>query len=229
MYCNNCGKYIRDGAVFCPSCGHMILSRTEVSSPENVKEKALEKLQEYDVHEKVELSKKNVANAFDWYTYNWSRLFKTRWRGIELKHHAIWGGVHAVVLLIILLIILNPFKGATTVTKEKIEVEDTEEITDLNYAAKVLFSSLNGTWTNDAGTFTLTIGEDGTVRIADSSATFGADAFTYTEVDDNTIRLKVASDDALAGMLSIDMDYEVNGEILTVTAMNQSFELKRKK
>ena len=59
-----------------------------------------------------------------------------------------------------------------------------------------------------------TIGEDGTVKIADSTGTFGADAFTYTEVDDDTVRLKVDTDNALVGMFSVDMDYECDGELL---------------
>ncbi|MBP3803484.1 MAG: hypothetical protein J6I76_06225, partial [Oribacterium sp.] len=63
----------------------------------------------------------------------------------------------------------------------------------------------------------------------DSTGTFGADAFTYTEVDDDTVRLKVASENFLANMLSIDMDYYVSGETLTVSALGQSFELTRKK
>ena len=100
---------------------------------------------------------------------------------------------------------------------------------EIDYTVKVLFSSLYGTWTNSSGTFTLTIGEDGTVKIADSTGTFGADAFTYTEVDDDTIRLKVASDNFFASVLSIDMDYYVNGETLTVSALGKSYELTRKK
>lgn len=100
---------------------------------------------------------------------------------------------------------------------------------EIDYATKVLFSSLYGTWTNSSGTFTLTIGKDGTVKIADSTGTFGADAFTYTEVDDDTVRLKVASENFLANMLSIDMDYYVSGETLTVSALGNSYELTRKK
>ena len=100
---------------------------------------------------------------------------------------------------------------------------------EIDYATKVLFSSLYGTWANSSGTFTLTIGKDGTVKIADSTGTFGADAFTYTEVDDDTVRLKVASENFLANMLSIDMDYYVNGETLTISALGNSYELTRKK
>ncbi len=100
---------------------------------------------------------------------------------------------------------------------------------DADYYKKVLFSSLDGTWTNSSGTFTLTIGKDGTVKIADSTGTFGADAFTYTEVDDDTVRLKVDTDNALVGMLSIDMDYEVSGETLSISALGQTFNLTRAK
>ena len=245
-----------------------------------VKDKTAEKIENFDASEKIEAAKKGTRNFFDWYGYNWNRLFKHKWNGIELKHHLIWGGAHVAALLLIIFII-NPLKGvskdeerADKVGYENIESENAEEsknftqiVTDvvsqgqndgnetedaeeksavdqavdaakekaneigneLDYAAKVLFSSLYGTWTNESGTFTLTIGKDGTVKIADSTGTFGADAFTYTEVDDDTVRLKVASDSFIASMLSIDMDYEVNGETLTVSALNQSFDLKRKK
>ena len=67
------------------------------------------------------------------------------------------------------------------------------------------------------------------IELSAVEISLGADAFTYTEVDDDTVRLKVSTDNSFANMLSIDMDYKVNGEILTVSAMNQSYEPKRKK
>ena len=307
MYCNNCGEKVRDGAVFCPSCGNRLGNRGRENKNQNdssfsgidvkavkmrakevansaadtalnIKDKSAEKLEELHVSEAADKAVQKTKGTFGWYTYNWSRVFRTAWKGIEFKHHMIWLGTHLAVLLVIATAIGAGSSGgraAKSVTyndtvvdnvqddgnglgeslsevvsqiqgdgNDQEEIEDksaAEELLDsaketandigneIDYATKVLFSSLYGTWTNSSETFTLTIGKDGTVKIADSTGTFGADAFTYTEVDDDTVRLKVASENFLANMLSIDMDYYVSGETLTVSALGQNFELTRKK
>lgn len=306
MYCNNCGEKVRDGAAFCPYCGNRLGNRGRENKNQNdssfsgidveavkmrakdvtnsaaetfldLKDKSAEKLEELNVSVAADKAVEKTKGVFGWYSYNWSRVFKTKWDGIEFKHHMIWFGSHLVVLLFVVVVIgigtgnsraaqteqyventvdsgQNDGNGLVKSISEivsqkqgddaKEETEDKSEEeglldsaketandigNEIDYATKVLFSSLYGTWTNSSGTFTLTIGKDGTVKIADSTGTFGADAFTYTEVDDDTVRLKVASENFLANMLSIDMDYYVSGETLTVSALGKSYELTRKK
>ena len=113
-------------------------------------------------------------------------------------------------------------------------IDDLKEAADnvvdtIDYYAKVAFDSLEGTWADSNGTFTLTIDKYGVVKISDFSGTIGADVFTWSEVDDNTVRLKAYSDDYLISLVSIDMDYEVKGETLTVYLLGKSFDLKRQK
>lgn len=306
MYCNNCGEKVRDGAAFCPSCGNRLGNRGRENKNQNdssfsgidveavkmrakdvtnsaaetfldIKDKSAEKLEELHVSEAADKAAQKTKGVFEWYIYNWSRVFRTAWKGIEFKHHMIWFGSHLVVLLFVVVVIgigtgnsraaqteqyventvdsgqnddnglvesiseiVSQVQGddAKEETEDKSEEEGLFDVArekandignEIDYATKVLFSSLYGTWTNSSGTFTLTIGKDGTVKIADSTGTFGADAFTYTEVDDDTVRLKVASENFLANMLSIDMDYYVNGETLTISALGNSYELTRKK
>lgn len=306
MYCNNCGEKVRDGAVFCPSCGNRLGNRGRENKNQNdssfsgidveavkmrakdvtnsaaetfldIKDKSAEKLEELHVSEAADKAAQKTKGVFEWYIYNWSRVFRTAWKGIEFKHHMIWWGTHLVVLLFVVVVIgigtgnsraaqteqyfentvdsgqnddnglvesiseiVSQVQGddAKEETEDKSEEEGLFDVArekandignEIDYTTKVLFSSLYGTWTNSSGTFTLTIGKDGTVKIADSTGTFGADAFTYTEVDDDTVRLKVASENFLANMLSIDMDYYVSGETLTISAMGNSYELTRKK
>lgn len=305
MYCNNCGEKVRDGAAFCPSCGNRLGNRGRENKNQNdssfsgidvetvkmrakdvtnsaaetfldIKDKSAEKLEELHVSEAADKAAQKTKGVFEWYIYNWSRVFRTAWKGIEFKHHMIWFGSHLVVLLFVVVVIGigtgnsraaqteqyventvdsgqnddNGLVESISETVSQVQGDDAKEETEdkseeeglfdvarekandigneIDYATKVLFSSLYGTWTNSSGTFTLTIGKDGTVKIADSTGTFGADAFTYTEVDDDTVRLKVASENFLANMLSIDMDYYVSGETLTISALGNSYELTRK-
>ena len=51
------------------------------------------------------------------------------------------------------------------------------------------------------------------------------DAFTFTEVDDDTLQLKANTDNPVAGMLGLNMDYEISGDTRTVTIAGQSYTL----
>ena len=239
----------------------------------DIRDKTGEMLDGFNASEKANLAKKKTKNIFEWYTSNWSRVFKTSWSGEGLKHHLLWVEAHALVVLILLVFLFVKGDKSVAVNNNETSLAENKAVeanaheldaksyveslysepseqeeknvvdqaadavkekaneigNEIDYATKVLFSSLYGTWTNDSGTFTLTIGKDGTVKIADSTGTFGADAFTYTEVDDDTVRLKVSSDNFFAQIISIDMDYYVNGETLTISALDMTFDLKRKK
>ena len=246
-YCNICGNEISDNEQFCPVCGSEVRGfiKREASN-ESLYAHGRDNIQQVS----SDLPKPQKKY---WYTYNWKRFFKEPWNA-GAKHHCAWIGLNLLgitvgVMLICGIIscckyigrnVTNAFStGKTEVSAGSFEeydeaIEDIKEYADnventVDYYAKVAFNSLEGTWTDSYGTFTLTIGKDGTVKISDSTGTVGAEAFTWSEVDDDTIRLKAESSGFLASFLSIDMDYEVQGETLTVSLMGKSFDLKRKK
>ena len=241
MYCKKCGAELKPGAQFCSKCGTTIVSKS-VNSRNSASNDF----------------KQTIQKAVNVYTSNWKRIGDGQWSGESLKHHLVWIGVHAAVLIVLLVLILpsgggsasyprydkaaqerepstyaDSPKGDTSFdigySKEDIESAVSTVGAAVDYYTKVLFSSLEGTWTDSKGTFTMTIGNDGKVRIADSTGTLGADLFTWTEVDDDTVRLKADSDNPLSSILSIDMDYQVDGETLTIGFLGKNIQLTRKK
>ncbi len=255
-FCSNCGNEIREGVKFCPVCGKEILSGVSIADSDSNKHTRIN-LAEIVRSEPVKDVQEKAKLTGNWYVLNWKRLGDGNWKEEGLKHHLAWIGIHLGVILIVFLLIgaIRPrdIKGdreyglKTDNSYDDISDNDVDKETDskdkgetikeigdsakenIDYYKKILFKDLTGTWTNSLETFAITIGKDGTVKISDSTGTFGADAFTYTEVDDDTVRLKVESDNALVGMLSIDMDYEVNGETLTISALGQTYDLTRRK
>ena len=51
------------------------------------------------------------------------------------------------------------------------------------------------------------------------------DAFTFTEVDDDTLQLKADTDNPIAGMVGLNMDYEIEGDSMTVIISTKSYTL----
>lgn len=51
------------------------------------------------------------------------------------------------------------------------------------------------------------------------------DAFTFTEVDDDTLQLKADTDNPIAGMVGLNMDYEIEGDSMTVIIATKSYTL----
>ena len=84
--------------------------------------------------------------------------------------------------------------------------------------------SLYGTWTDSYGAISFIFTEDGTLRVSGLD-TLSVDAFTFTEVDDDTLQLKANTDNPVAGMLGLNMDYEISGDTMTVTIAGQSYTL----
>ena len=84
--------------------------------------------------------------------------------------------------------------------------------------------SLYGTWTDSYGAISFIFTEDGTLRVSGLD-TLSVDAFTFTEVDDDTLQLKANTDNPVAGMLGLNMDYEISGDTMTVTIAGKSYTL----
>ena len=104
------------------------------------------------------------------------------------------------------------------------EVEDAVESFVEDALDTVQVYSLYGMWTDSYGAISFTFSEDGTLRVSGLDA-LSVDAFTFTEVDDDTLQLKANTDNQLAGMLGLNMDYEISGDTMTVTIAGQSYTL----
>ncbi len=87
--------------------------------------------------------------------------------------------------------------------------------------------SLYGTWTDSYGAISFTFSEDGKLRVSGLD-TLSVDAFTFTEVDDDTLQLKADSDNPIAGMVGLNMNYEIEGDSMTVSIAGQQINLVKK-
>lgn len=87
--------------------------------------------------------------------------------------------------------------------------------------------SLYGTWTDSYGAISFTFSEDGKLRVSGLD-TLSVDAFTFTEVDDDTLQLKADTDNPIAGMVGLNMDYEIEGDSMTVSIAGQQISLIKK-
>lgn len=85
--------------------------------------------------------------------------------------------------------------------------------------------SLYGTWTDSSGMISFTFQKDGTIRIGGLSDTLGADLFTYTEVDSNTLQLKADTDNKLLNLISLNLDYKISDGVLTVEIAGNTYQL----
>lgn len=85
--------------------------------------------------------------------------------------------------------------------------------------------SLYGTWTDSSGMISFTFQKDGTIRIGGLSDTLGADLFTYTEVDSNTLQLKADTDNKLWNLISLNLDYKISDGVLTVEIAGNTYQL----
>ena len=88
--------------------------------------------------------------------------------------------------------------------------------------------SLYGTWTDSYGAISFTFSEDGKLRVSGMSDILSVDAFTFTEVDDDTLQLKADTDNPIAGMVGLNMDYEIEGDSMTVSIAGKQINLVKK-
>lgn len=85
--------------------------------------------------------------------------------------------------------------------------------------------SLWGVWTDTSGVISFTFQENGKLRVAGLSDMLGGDLFTYTEVDNDTLQLKAESDNALLNLISLNLDYEISEDVMTVDIAGQTYQL----
>ena len=88
--------------------------------------------------------------------------------------------------------------------------------------------SLYGTWTDSYGAISFTFSKDGKLRISGLEDTLAVDAFTFSEVDNDTLQLKAESDNPLIGAIGLNMDYEIEGSSMTVSIAGKELTLVKK-
>jgi len=257
-FCDNCGEKLKEGAVFCSVCGSKVVNANNGTGHTNKHKDNLTNEILVDARDilagVIESIKRIWDKLLNWYTTCFSDLKKGEYKN---KRCIIWLASHIVVIAIVIIAIIPSKKddlidvranGAEAVLPagNYASEDDTNEIEEsiekaqsvlqdikdnVDFGVKVLFSSLQGKWSDANGYFTLTINDDGTVQISDAKGLISADAFTYTEVDDDTVALKVKSDKLLAQLVSFNMDYHVEGEVLTISipTMDISYDLQRVK
>ncbi|MCM1188381.1 MAG: hypothetical protein NC541_03680 [bacterium] len=126
------------------------------------------------------------------------------------------GGAILLIAVIVLLVVMqgpgafrNP-EGGTAGSRTEAETE------------------LYGEWSDENGLLSMTFREDGTVRIGAGSGFLGADLFTFTEEGGDTLYLKAQADGLLGDLLSLQIDYEMQGDEMRVSFLGMEYFLKRK-
>ena len=89
--------------------------------------------------------------------------------------------------------------------------------------------SLYGTWSDSTGTISFTFYENGKIRISGLGTLLGVEVFTFSKVDADTLKLKADSDNALVGIVSVDLDYEISGDKMVVYIADMQYELFKQK
>lgn len=84
-----------------------------------------------------------------------------------------------------------------------------------------------GEWSDKDGILSLTFQKDGSVRVGAGSGFLGAELFTFTKGDGNTLYLK-ANADGVLGAVSLQMKYELQGDTLAVSVFGVDYLLERK-
>lgn len=88
--------------------------------------------------------------------------------------------------------------------------------------------SLYGTWTDSYGAISFTFSEDGKLSVSGLEDTLAVDAFTFSEVDDDTLQLKADTNNPLLGAVGLNMDYEIEGDNMAVTIAGMELHLRKK-
>lgn len=84
---------------------------------------------------------------------------------------------------------------------------------------------LYGTWTDESGVISFTFQENGTIRIGGLGDTLGVDLFTFTELDGDTLQLKADTGNKLLNLVSLNLDYEISGDVMTVQIAGNTYRL----
>lgn len=103
---------------------------------------------------------------------------------------------------------------------QEVMVEAVEDVLD-TFQSVMLY----GTWTDESGVISFTFQENGTIRIGGLADTLGADLFTFTEVDGDTLQLKADTGNKLLNLISLNLNYEISGDVMTVEIAGNTYQL----
>lgn len=104
---------------------------------------------------------------------------------------------------------------------------DRGEIRSFTYQVSHTIEDLYGEWADENSLLSLTIMEDGNIRVGAGSGLLGAELLTFTEVDNNTLNLKVNAAGVIE-LVSLQMDYDLIGDQMRVSIFGNTYLLKRK-
>lgn len=106
-------------------------------------------------------------------------------------------------------------------------MHDKGELNNFTYEVSHTIEDLYGEWSDENGLLSLTIMEDGNIRVGAGEGILGAELFTYTEVDNNTLNMKVNAA-GLIDLVSMQLDYELLGDDLTVYLLGTTYLMRRR-
>lgn len=106
------------------------------------------------------------------------------------------------------------------------EMYDSGRLQDFYMENSFTVEDLYGTWSDIGQSFTLTFEKDGTLRVAGADTLFGVDVLKYQEVGENMLNLSANQPDLL-DMISINMKYDLFGDLLWMEISGQEFGLTR--
>lgn len=84
--------------------------------------------------------------------------------------------------------------------------------------------TIYGSWADSTRTITFSFNENGELRVSGPYNILGAELFTFTE-DNGKIRLN--ANDEIAGIISLEMDYELKDNSMTVSVLGHTMTLYR--
>ncbi|MDD6796767.1 MAG: zinc ribbon domain-containing protein [Clostridia bacterium] len=132
--------------------------------------------------------------------------------------------VLVMVLIVLFFVCMNMNKDKNTGGNEVTYM--TEMALEGNHKEENL---LYGTWVDSSGKVSFTFNKDGTVRISGLSNTLGANLFTYTEIEENTIQLKADTSNVALNHISLNMNYVIYKDYLIIEIAGRTYEMTRQK
>lgn len=130
--------------------------------------------------------------------------------------------------------VLNISIMGQSMTLYRAEDSEAENVEDAlgdwveNALDTVQIYTLYGTWTDSYGAISFTFSEDGKLSVSGLEDTLAVDAFIFSEVDDDTLQLKADSKNPIVGAVGLNMDYEIEGDSMTVTIAGKELKLIKK-
>lgn len=215
MFCGKCGAQLSDTAAFCNKCGNAVRKNGSAARTPAVKAPSAA----------IDRRKPLLPSEKRKRTLPKSKLMIL-----------ISAFVCAIAVFGVIALVKAPDQerpageasGPESADGEGFRVEDVQEAVGgwvEESLDAVQIYSLYGTWADSSGTISFSFNKDETLLISGWD-TLGLNAFTFSEVDDDTLALKAKGDNPLAA-ISLNMDYEIQGHTMTVSIMGKQLRLEK--